>query len=313
MLSVDERARELQLECVVDEELKSMNGDYLQILNAYTRGVNQCVESEGLPFEFWVLGVAFREWTAKDSLMIFKALSLELANTWKLSVLRTQLKHKLGPQLAELLIPGNGPHYKQDYSNITVPAKTELSSAFRKGGEQVAPFLGNSWVIHGNYTVSHKPILAIDLSRVKQIPGEFYLASLKFPNKLIGATIPGIPLFFLGSNGKISWGITGSPSANIQVLEAPKERLLTSKNELNEIKEKDKVVHAVGNLIVRCEEEYLNKAVVLVWAGFKKGDTSFEAFFDLCKARNKIEFMIAIKKFRGFSVTFTFATVMLEE
>jgi len=51
--------------------------------------------------------------------------------------------------------------------------------------------------------------------------------------------------------------------------------------------------------------------VILVWGGFEEGDKSFEAYIDITNSKDKSEFFSAVRKFRGFSATFTFITVIL--
>ena len=51
-----------------------------------------------------------------------------------------------------------------------------------------------------------------------------------------------------------------------------------------------------------------NKPISLIWAGFSNDDHSFSAIMDLQRARDKVEFRLAMLKMRGFSASFVFAT-----
>jgi penicillin amidase len=78
----------------------------------------------------------------------------------------------------------------------------------------------NSWVISGKYTESGFPILANDPHLSNSIPGVFYHLKLYLPNNtLVGSTIPGNPLIFVGSNKNISWGITTENSDTVDICE----------------------------------------------------------------------------------------------
>jgi len=78
----------------------------------------------------------------------------------------------------------------------------------------------NSWVISGKYTESGFPILANDPHLSNSIPGVFYHLKLYLPNyTLVGSTIPGNPLIFIGSNKNISWGFTTENSDTVDICE----------------------------------------------------------------------------------------------
>lgn len=70
----------------------------------------------------------------------------------------------------------------------------------------------NNFVISGKHIKSGKPILCNDPHLMNGIPGFWYMTHLKINNKenldLAGATHPGLPVFFIGTNGYVSWGIT---------------------------------------------------------------------------------------------------------
>lgn len=68
----------------------------------------------------------------------------------------------------------------------------------------------NNFVISGKHTKSGKPILCNDPHLMNGIPGFWYMTHLKIGKEydLAGATHPGMPVFFIGTNGFISWGIT---------------------------------------------------------------------------------------------------------
>ena len=68
----------------------------------------------------------------------------------------------------------------------------------------------NNCVISGKLTKSGHPYLCNDPHLLNSNPSSWYLINLKIENDyhLIGATVPGIPAVFIGSNGYLSFGIT---------------------------------------------------------------------------------------------------------
>jgi len=235
---LDKYLRELQFEKVVNNELMMLKPEHRGILEAYAAGINAYVNSISmLPLEFWKIGAHFALWTPKDSLMVFKLFSFELSSNWKKTILRTLVKKQMGKEWAERLFPSNDEFLEEvvtislEESNETHQVKMETMKAmkdvreegktFKIGGRVAREYMANAWVIHGNFTDIHKPILASDILFEKQVPGIFYLAALRFPNKdvITGGTIVGIPAIFIGRNRDLAWGIAGHTLENMDVYE----------------------------------------------------------------------------------------------
>ena len=69
----------------------------------------------------------------------------------------------------------------------------------------------NNYVFSGKITTDGSPIIGNDPHLHNSIPGFWYFANIKIKNSpyhFTGATHPGSPLFFMGQNGFIGWGIT---------------------------------------------------------------------------------------------------------
>ena len=76
----------------------------------------------------------------------------------------------------------------------------------------------NEWVVAGSRTLTGKPILANDPHLELSAPILWYLARVVTPEGSIkGATFPGAPVFVLGQNNSIAWGLTTADS-NVQDL-----------------------------------------------------------------------------------------------
>ena len=242
-IGLDKYIRDLQLEKVVDEELRLLKPECRSLLEAYTAGINSYVKGiTMLPIEFWIQGTTFKPWMLKDSLMVFKLFAFEFSGNWKRTLLRTAVKEKMGEEWAERIVPTHNFVLEESLINIKKPREAKNSSAsshrilhlpskdhlaINVSSIKVNLPLSNAWVIHGNYTDTHKPILANDPHFEKQMPGVFYMASLKFPNEgtVVGATLVGIPAVIIGRNEYLAWGISGAPLENIDVHE-----ILTNEN-----------------------------------------------------------------------------------
>ena len=70
----------------------------------------------------------------------------------------------------------------------------------------------NSWVIHGNYTKTGKPILANDPHLDNAIPSIWYPAYISYglnrEHNVFGFCNAGSPFIVIGQNQRVSWGIT---------------------------------------------------------------------------------------------------------
>ena len=67
----------------------------------------------------------------------------------------------------------------------------------------------NEWVVAGSRTLTGKPILANDPHLELSAPILWYLARVVTPEGSVkGATLPGAPVFVLGQNDSIAWGLT---------------------------------------------------------------------------------------------------------
>lgn len=102
----DKFTRSLSLEAVVDRDLKLVNAEDMELLQAYADGVNAYVEEcTMLPPEFQILGIDFERWTPKDSLMTNKYLMFALSCGWPATALRSGVAEVLGKELADRLVP----------------------------------------------------------------------------------------------------------------------------------------------------------------------------------------------------------------
>jgi penicillin amidase len=263
---LDKYLRELQFERVVNNELMMLKPEHRGILEAYAAGVNAYVSSISmLPFEFWKTGAKFVPWTPKDSLMVFKLFSFELSGNWKRTILRTLVKKQMGKEWAERLFPLNDPLLEDtvtislEESNETHQARMEKAedvreegNIFKIGGRGARQYMANAWVIHGNFTDIHKPILATDLLFEKQIPGVFYLAGLRFPSKdvITGGTIVGVPAVFIGRNRDLAWGIAGHTLENMDVyevkLDEAKSHYMLNGNYVPLLNKREEVINVKG-------------------------------------------------------------------
>jgi len=211
---------------------------------AFMAGINHCVKTQPLPFEFAVLHIPPREFTPVDCLTVAAVLPITFADGLRGDALVTLLKEKQPDLDIDALFPG--------YDNevpVTIMETLEEAEAYLKAqgtaspaapvagpasaGEEAAvheglaavrsvlaslqslserfgPALGsNSWVLGGSRTRSGKPILANDPHVGLTNPSTWYEAHLKYGKfENYGYHLPLIPFPILGHNRDRAWGMT---------------------------------------------------------------------------------------------------------
>ena len=115
----------------------------------------------------------------------------------------------------------------------------------------------NSWAVHGNYTTTGKPVLCNDPHLEAGIPTSFHISELRYGDHfVVGASLPGVPLFASARSKHLSWGIT---SINSDISDIFEEKINGTKyqfkDEWRDLEFRDEVIKVKGgesiNLTVR--------------------------------------------------------------
>ena len=248
-LDTDRLLRVLGLHYRAKASLEHLRPDSRHRIAAYVRGVNAWMETRKgpLPPEFLILGFEPEPWSAEDSALLPKILSLDLAREWTRDRMRMRLSKVLPPdRIVDFYTP-----YRADKPRGVVPARAGASfsparasgaaakrlpdpAAVKASGSgpfriatahedrsasralsALAPSGGhlgsNGWAVDGTQTASGKPLLANDPHLGLTAPSVWYLAHLSWPGvDVVGATLPGMPGVVLGHNGRVAWGFTNT-------------------------------------------------------------------------------------------------------
>ena len=249
-LDTDRLLRVLGLQHRANASLEHLRPASRRRIAAYVRGVNAWMETRKgpLPPEFLVLGFEPEPWSATDSALLPKIMSLDLAREWTRDRMRMRLSKVLSPdRIVDFYTP-----YRADKPRGVVPARAGASSAAGTAGAGSAAerafrpittetpgnapltvetaladrsisrilsalprsgaHLGsNGWVVDGARSSTGKPLLANDPHLGLTAPSIWYLAHLSWPGvDIVGATLPGMPGVVLGHNGRVAWGCTNT-------------------------------------------------------------------------------------------------------
>jgi penicillin G amidase len=304
-------------------------------LEAYAEGVNAFLASHALPPEFLLAGDNPEPWRPADSLVIGKLEAYQLSQNFKLKLLRARLAAKLGDERANWLFPGARP----GDPITTLPAISDTHASDDRIDDELGTWTGigkgasNEWVVAGSRTLTGKPILANDPHLDLSAPILWYLARVVTQEGAVkGATLPGAPVFVLGQNDSIAWGLTTAES-NVQDLfietadpadpsryfspEGPKP--FETRDETIHVKDSADVKLTIratrhGPVLSDVDDDLADfagpgKAVALAFTGLGDRDTTAEAFMRVNSARNWGEFLDALRLYQTPTQNLVFADI----
>jgi penicillin amidase len=216
------------------------------MLAAYADGVNAGLAALGdVPPEYVALRLPPRAWAAEDSLLIVMAMYLDLQGyLWHRESNRGVLFEVLPLELAEFLTPA-GTEWDAPIQGASIPSpevpgpdvydlrEQVLSLGTRLPGPTHSPFKviagSNNWAVAGTMTADGGALLANDMHLPLRLPNIWFRVCLMLEgaeatageDRLIGVSLPGMPLIVVGSNGHVAWGFTNSSGdwADLIVLE----------------------------------------------------------------------------------------------
>jgi penicillin amidase len=210
LLAVDELYRRLRMYPVAREDARLLGGDARAVVEGFAGGVNawlQRLRPGTLPPEYVLLGVEPTPWSVEDSLAIGKLIG------WLLS-----LSFPAKPVLALLAgEPALRPFLPPDLAHATCILGSRLPDASARLDRLARVALGllgtgvgsNNWVVSGARTASGLPLLCNDPHLLFSLPPLWHPIALTGPtHRVIGGSMPGIPMVLVGRNDALAWGFT---------------------------------------------------------------------------------------------------------
>lgn len=308
-LKADLMMRVLNLSEVAEKVWQEFRADKKEILQFYTDGVNEGFKTGKEAREFKTLDFFPERWRPQDTLLVLLLQSFDQTRkTFMRDYEEEKLKEKWEEKTSSLFdedhMPWENTILKEgEYEKGPLPVKTtdkevrptslwaEFPSVF--GLESGS----NNWVVSKAKTKNGKAIFANDPHLDLKTPLFWYWVNFSTPGfKVLGASVPGVPVVVSGTNGDVAWGLTNSylNAADVFFLEDVKD---------SDIEEFRPTVNVrlwilklpfffksferlkTGQRLLPLENRQ-NHRVVLRWSGFGLTPADFYPMFDLFKMKD---------------------------
>ncbi len=210
-LEQDRLARTLGFSEAARDERPKLGRETRAALEAYAAGVNAwlgeiAANHATRPFELRWLEVEPESWMPEDSLAIARLRAWNLGRSLSASLLLDRLVAELGGVPSRDFFPvrpSDGSH--DPFAGLL--SLGLVSDALAKTTGLGGPSGSLGILVPAARSKSGKPLLANDPHVRFSAPSVFYLAHIRAGRfELSGATWPGLPIFFTGTNRSIAWG-----------------------------------------------------------------------------------------------------------
>lgn len=202
MVNTDKFMRQLMLPQKAASQLKEINAETLPLLQAYTEGINYCINSENviIQSEFSATDLQPGDWKVKDIILLALLENFKSEGKYNAGDLTNLMKERMGIEKASIVFGGPVDSARvEEYSKIReYLLREEIALRMQLG-------------LTGDNGVSYKEISGINGAFVSMngsftFPGRYYTVSYDVAGvKGSGVTVPGLPVLYLGMKGEEAW------------------------------------------------------------------------------------------------------------
>ncbi len=204
--------------------LDRLSADERALLDAYASGVNAGLAAlPSRPWEYLILRTEPRPWTPEDSLLTVYAMWFDLQDAdavFELSL--GALRDALGYSALHFFAP-RGTSWDAALDGSILPPVPPPALRLRAPtagpatappAEERDPTGSNSMAVAGAHTAGGAALLGNDMHLGLNVPNIWYRAVFAWTDadgaarRLVGITLPGLPVLVSGSNGRVAWGYT---------------------------------------------------------------------------------------------------------
>lgn len=207
------------------------------ILEAYAAGVNSGLAAlRAKPPEYFVLRQTPRPWTALDSLLVALLMSERLQDSVGYDDRRRELLASVVSSEALQFLDPEGSEWDAALDGSVLKANpipgpdmlqfrtNSLAAATAESWESPLVPGSNSWGVDGTTSARGGAVVANDMHLDLGLPNIWYRVSARWQEgdrrrQFDGVTLPGTPVFVVGSNGEIAWGFTNATLDSTDVIQ----------------------------------------------------------------------------------------------
>ena len=208
----------------------------LELLKAYTRGVNQGISKlKSAPFEYLLLQQEPVSWQEEDTILTVLSMYMDLqyaAGDRERTL--GNIKNTLGEDVFKFLNP-KGSIWDAAIDGIQLSSSPMPTRAWPSASSEQTAIItskistlggnkyqgeefpgSNNWAVSGDISKTGSAIVANDMHLGIRVPNTWFRATFQYESdndesiKVTGLTLPGTPNIIAGSNGNIAWGFTNS-------------------------------------------------------------------------------------------------------
>ena len=220
LLETDRFFRRIGLHLHLDQEVAKLSDRVLNQLTAYCEGVNDGIRSTGRSLPMWATGFQPGTWDQRAVLVVGQLISFgglavsQMQNErLLLELIQATTDEEALRELAAPVLDGVDFESLKDVhiaSNLSDDALELISDLPRLAGS-------NAWVISPERSATGNAMLASDPHlEVNRLPAIWYEAVLQWGKSsggeaaeyIMGATLPGCPLFAVARTNRVAWGVT---------------------------------------------------------------------------------------------------------
>lgn len=226
-LETDIKHRRHRFRLRAEQQLSRLSHTDLQLLTAYSRGVNDGLANlRSSPFEYTLLRTKPSPWLESDSLLVIYSMYFDLqGKLGRDEYAMTKLQQALPTDWYQFLQQHSADWQAAiDGSKVSVipmpesPYPTVLQqqlSCHHCTPADAVDLGSNNFAVSGQLSGHGAAILADDMHLSLRVPAIWYKTQLNWldqgeKQQVTGLSLPGTPAIVVGSNGRIAWGFTNS-------------------------------------------------------------------------------------------------------
>ena len=213
LLEMDRFFRRVGLSRHSDREVSELSDETFGHLTAYCEGVNDGMRQGGRSLPMWATGFHPQPWNQHAVMLIgnllnFGGLAIGQQQNERL-LLELILAGVQDDRMRELFEP------MLDHANFDLIRQVKMSNRLSDAALELLTDLprlagSNAWAVAPARSASGSALLAADPHlEINRLPAIWYEAVLEWEdNYAMGATLPGCPMFGIGRNRDLAWGVT---------------------------------------------------------------------------------------------------------